>query len=63
MMFTALSASGVSFYESWKKLRDINLLPKIKEDADGVIRQVDVLGHDPLIVMQDKAEQTKSKAF
>ena len=63
MMFTALSASGVSFYESWKKLRDINLLPKIKEDADGVIRQVDVLGHDPLIVMQDKAEQTKSKAY
>ena len=63
MMFTALAASGVGFYESWKKLRNVNLLPKIQQDADGVVRQVDILGHDPLIVMQDKSEQTKSKSY
>jgi flagellar protein FlaJ len=63
MFFTTLAASGVSFYDSWKKLRTANLLPGIQKDAEDVVREVDVLGHDPLAVMQDKSEETTSKTY
>jgi flagellar protein FlaJ len=63
MFFTTLAASGVSFYDSWKKLRTAHLLPGIQKDAEDVVREVDVLGHDPLTVMQDKSEETTSKTY
>ncbi len=63
MMFTTLAASGVTFYDSWKKMRNVRLLPKIQEDAEDVVRQVEVLGYDPLTVMQNKAEKTDSKVY
>lgn len=63
MMFTTLAASGVTLYESWKKMRSTHLLPKIQNDAEDMVRQVEVLGYDPLTVMQRKAEQTKSKTY
>lgn len=63
MMFTTLAASGVTLYESWKKMRDVHLLPKIQKDAEDVVRQVEVLGYDPLTVMHKKAEKTASKLY
>jgi len=63
MMFTTLAASGVTLYESWKKMRNAHLLPKIQTDAEDMVRQVEVLGYDPLTVMQKKAEKTKSKTY
>lgn len=63
MMFTTLAASGVMLYESWKKMRSANLLPKIQKDAEDMVRQVEVLGYDPLTVMQKKAEKTHSKIY
>jgi flagellar protein FlaJ len=63
MMFTTLAASGVTLYESWKKMRDVNLLPKIQKDAEDVVRQVEVLGYDPLTVMYKKASKTHSKLY
>ncbi len=63
MMFTTLAASGVTLYESWKKMRNVHLLPKIQTDAEDMVRQVEVLGYDPLTVMQKKAEKTKSKTY
>jgi len=63
MMFTTLAASGVTLYESWKKMRNARLLPKIQTDAEDMVRQVEVLGYDPLTVMQKKAEKTKSKVY
>jgi flagellar protein FlaJ len=63
MMFTTLAASGVTLYESWKKMRNAHLLPKIQTDAEDMVRQVEVLGYDPLTVMQKKADKTRSKTY
>jgi len=63
MIFTVMAASGVTLYESWKKLRSINLLPTIQKEARDVVRRVEVLGHDTPTVMYKKAEETKSKLY
>jgi len=63
MMFTTLAASGVTLYESWKKMRNVHLLPKIQKDAEDIVRQVEVLGYDPLTVMHKKADKTTSKQY
>jgi flagellar protein FlaJ len=63
MMFTTLAASGTTLYESWKKLRRAHLLPRIQKDAEDIVRQVEILGYDPLTVMQRKAEETRSKLY
>ena len=61
MIFTLMAASGISPYESWKKMRKLTFLPVFKKEADEVVRQVEVLGKDPLTVMQMRAEATGSK--
>jgi flagellar protein FlaJ len=63
LLFTLLAASGVTIYESWKKLREIDLLPTFKREAKEIVRQVEVLGYDPLTVMYKRAEKTKSKVY
>ena len=63
MMFTTLAASGVTLYESWKKMRSAHLLPRIQKDAEDMVRQVEVLGYDPLTVMHKKAEKAPSKLY
>ena len=63
MIFTLMAASGISPYESWKKMRKLSFLPTFKKEADEVVRQVEVLGKDPLTVMQQRGEQTQSKLY
>jgi flagellar protein FlaJ len=63
LLFTILAASEVTLYESWKKLCTIDHLPQFKKEAREVVRQVEVLGYDPLTVMQKRAEKTKSKNY
>jgi flagellar protein FlaJ len=63
MMFTLMAASGITLYESWKKMRDVNLLPALQKDAQDVVRQAEVLGRDPLTVMYKKSEKTASKPY
>ena len=63
MIFTLMAASGISPYESWRKMRNLSFLPAFKREADEVIRQVEVLGKDPLTVMQQRGEQTHSKLY
>jgi len=63
MMFTLMAASGITLYESWKKMLGVNLLPTVQKDAQEVVRQVEVLGRDPLTVMYKKAERTPSKPY
>ena len=63
MVFTLMAASGVSLYESWKRMRKFDLLPRFKSEADEVVRQVEVLGKDPLTVMYERAEKTGSKLY
>jgi archaeal flagellar protein FlaJ len=63
MVFTLMAASGISPYDSWKKMRKLTFLPVFKKEADEIIRQVEVLGKDPLTVMQLRSESTKSKLY
>ena len=63
MVFTLMAASGVSLYESWKRMRKFDLLPRFKSEAEEVVRQVEVLGKDPLTVMYERAEKTSSKLY
>ena len=63
MIFTLLAASGMSPYDSWKKMRTLSFLPNFKKEADEVVRQVEVLGKDPLTVMYLRAEKTQSKLY
>ncbi|MBT0160655.1 hypothetical protein G4O51_11815 [Candidatus Bathyarchaeota archaeon A05DMB-2] len=63
MIFTLMAASGVSPYESWKKMRKLTFLPTFRKEADEVVRQVEVLGKDPLTVMYMRAEKTNSKLY
>ncbi len=63
MIFTLMAASGISPYDSWKKMRKLTFLPAFKKEADEVVRQVEVLGKDPLTVMQQRAEKTNSKLY
>jgi len=63
LLFTLLAASGVTIYESWKKLCKIDLLPTFRKEAKEIVRQVEVLGYDPLTVMYKRSQKTKSKNY
>lgn len=63
MIFTLMAASGISPYDSWKKMRKLSFLPNFKREADEVVRQVEVLGKDPLTVMYQRSEKTHSKLY
>ncbi|MGA2682534.1 MAG: type II secretion system F family protein [Candidatus Bathyarchaeia archaeon] len=63
MIFTLMAASGISPYDSWKRMRKLDFLPAFKKEADEVVRQVEVLGKDPLTVLQMRAEATGSKLY
>lgn len=63
MLFTLMSASGMAVYDSWKKMCRVSLLPETQKEAKEVLRQVDVLGYDPLTVMYKKADEATSKTY
>lgn len=63
LLFTLMATSGVSLYESWKRLRKLSLLPRFRKEAEEVVRQVEVLGKDPLTAISDRAEKTNSKIY
>ena len=63
MLFTLMASSGISVYDSWKKMCQINLLPQTQSEAKEIVRQVEVLGYDPLTVMYKKAEEATSKTY
>jgi flagellar protein FlaJ len=63
MIFTLLAASGISPYDSWKRMRKLTFLPNFRKEADEVVRQVEVLGKDPLTVMLLRSKSTHSKLY
>ena len=63
LLFTLLAASGVSIHESWKKIASVELLPTFQKEAKEIVRQVEVLGYDPLTIMRKHAEKTRSKGY
>ncbi len=63
MLFTLMAASGIAVYDAWKKMCRVSLLPETQKEAKEVVRQVEVLGYDPLTVMYKKAEEATSKPY
>ncbi|MCJ7721426.1 type II secretion system F family protein, partial [Candidatus Bathyarchaeota archaeon] len=63
MLFALMATSGVSLYDSWKRMRKLSLLPQFQEEAEEIVRQVEVLGKDPLTAMYTRAEETGSKMY
>lgn len=63
MMITLMAASGVSPYESFRRLRSVDALERFREEGDQIVRQVEVLGNDPLTAMERRSDETKSKAY
>jgi flagellar protein FlaJ len=63
LLFALMATSGVSLYDSWKRLRNVSLLPRFRDEAEEVVRQVEVLGNDPLTAMYELAEKTGSRMY
>jgi flagellar protein FlaJ len=63
MMITLMAASGVTPYESFKRLRKVDILHKFKEEGDEIVRLVEVLGNDPLTAMEKRADKTVSRQY
>ena len=63
MLFALMATSGVSLYDSWKRLQKMDLLPRFQKEAEELIRQVEVLGKDPLTAMFEIGEKTGSKGY
>jgi len=63
MLFTLMAASGIAVYDAWKKMGRVSLLPETQKEAQEIVRQVEVLGYDPLTVMHRKAEEATSKTY
>ncbi len=63
MVFTLMAASGISAYESWKRLQKLSFLPRFRKEAEEIVRQVEVLGKDPLTVLYHRSEKTQSKLY
>ena len=62
-LITLMAASGISPFTSLKKIMHLDLLPNMSKEAEGMVKQVEILGMDPLTVMNKKAEQTTSKMY
>jgi len=63
MMITLMAASGVTPYESFKRLKNVDALKRFKEEGEEIVRQVEVLGVDPLTAMEKRSDESKSRAY
>jgi flagellar protein FlaJ len=63
MLVTLMAYSGISPYESFKRLRKVDNLERFKEEGDEIVRLVEVLGYDPLTAMEKRAESTISRSY
>lgn len=60
---TLLATSGLGPYFIFKKLKEISLLPTTKVESEKLLRRIDMLGMDPLTVMNQAKEKPSSKAL
>lgn len=62
-LITLMASSGISPYESFRKLRSVDLLPATSDQARKIVREVEVLGEDPLSVIERRATSSGSSSF
>lgn len=63
MMVTLMSASGITPYDGFRRLRTVDSLPVFKNEAKTLVREVEVLGKDPLTAMENRAALTRSENY
>src|SRR5574341_1939398 len=54
-LITLMAASGISPFHSLKKIMNYDVLPTMKKESVQMVKQVEVLGDDPLTVMNHRA--------
>jgi flagellar protein FlaJ len=62
-LITLMASSGISPFHSLKKIMNYDILPILKKEATNMVKQVEVLGKDPLSVMNEKSEETSSTMY
>ncbi|MGH9910802.1 MAG: type II secretion system F family protein, partial [Nitrososphaerales archaeon] len=62
-LITLMASSGISPFHSLKKIMTFDILPTMRKEAKSMVKQVEVLGVDPLSVMNKKAEETSSPMY
>lgn len=62
-LITLMASSGISPFHSLKKIMQYDILPTMRKEATSMIKQVEVLGVDPLTVMNRKAEETRLDSY
>jgi len=62
-LVTILASSGFGPYTIFKKMMEVDLLPHIKMESKKIIKRIDILGMDPLMVMNQVKEKGASKSF
>ena len=60
---TLLATSGFGPYTIFQKMRDIKLLPAIREESMKILKRVDILGTDPLTAIMEVKEKNASRPF
>jgi len=63
MMITLMASSGITPYESFKRLRTVDALERFREEGEEIVRQVEVLGNDPLTAMEKRAVESRSRSY
>jgi len=54
---TLLATSGFGPYTIFKKIKEMELLPNVRIESIKIIKKIDILGQDPLIVMAETKEK------
>ncbi|MEM2759353.1 MAG: type II secretion system F family protein [Nitrososphaerales archaeon] len=62
-LITLMASSGISPYHSLKKIMSYDILPVMRKEAQSMVKQVEILGVDPLSVMNKKADETSSTLY
>ncbi len=62
-LVTVLASSGFGPYTIFKKMMEMELLPHIRIESKKIIKRIDILGMDPLTVMNQVKQKGVSKLF
>jgi flagellar protein FlaJ len=54
---TLLATSGFGPYTIFLKIKDLELLPNVRIESIKILKQIDILGKDPLVVMAETKER------
>ncbi len=55
---TLLATSGFGPYTIFKKIKEMEILPNVRIESIKIIKKIDILGQDPLVVMRETKERS-----